>query len=403
METINLYKVLLALSSAIDLAEDSMNYENTNDAKHRYQNHSRRTGYVAVSIAKQLKKRNSFLEKVYVASIIHDIGITEDVTSSHWDDEFISQHSIKGYELAKRLPIHEDIPEIIRYHHENFDGSGSFDLKGEDIPLISQIIRLADTFEIYYDEARPNYVQRKGIIERIHKNANVIFSPELVDIFMKIQSKDFFWWDIENIGSIPAIMNKIKPNLIKRVSMEDIKNIALVFSDIIDSRSPFTYKHSVNLTNMITEIGKKIGMEHNKLIRFEIAALLHDIGKLAVPSSILNKDGPLTDIERAIMNSHTYYTRIILSQIDGFEDITDWASNHHEKLNGIGYPIGLEGKDLGVEERIIAVCDIYDALISDRPYKKGLSKEKSLSIISDMVKRNELCGEALKLLEEIVQ
>lgn len=402
METINLYKVLLALSSAIDLAEDSMNYENDNETKHRYQNHSRRTCYVAVSIAKYIKKNNIFIEKVYVSSIIHDIGITEDITQSHADTEFISQHSLKGYELAKRLPINEDIPEIIRYHHENFDGSGYFDLKGNDIPVISQIIRLADTFEIYYDESIPNYLQRENIIKSIEKNKGILFSPDLVDIFMKIQSKDFFWWDIENIGSIPAIMNKIKPNLIKKVSIEDIKNIALVFSDVIDSRSPFTYRHSVKLSSMIWEIGNKMQMEKDKLTRFEIAALLHDIGKLAVPASILNKEGILTSIERAIMNSHTYYTRIILSQIDGFQDITNWASNHHEKLNGSGYPIGLTGKDLGLEERILAVCDIYEALTSDRPYKKGLSKEASLNLIRVMVDRNELCGEALKLLEEII-
>ncbi len=402
METINLYKVLLALSSAIDLAEDSMYYDSDSDSRHRFQNHSRRTCYVAVGIAKKISTDDKFIEKVYISSIIHDIGITEDITSSHLDKEFIAQHSVEGFKLASRLPINKEIPEILKFHHENYDGSGFFNLEGDEIPLISQIIRLADTFEILYNESIPNYLQRDRIIDQLEKNRNILFSPKIVDLFIEVQSKDYFWWDVENIGAIPEIMNYIRPNLIKKVSLHDIRNIAIVFSDIIDSRSSFTYMHSVNLANLVLLVGNSLNMDPTRMMKLEIAALLHDIGKLAVPSSILNKEGKLTKTERDIMNSHTYYTRVVLSKIEDFEDVTNWAANHHEKLNGSGYPIGLISSDLSLEERIIAVCDIYEALTAVRPYKKGLSRDEAMKMLDNMVNIGELCGESLELLKKVI-
>lgn len=131
----------------------------------------------------------------------------------------------------------------------------------------------------------------------------------------------------------------------------------------------------------------------------EIAALLHDIGKLSIPNCILDKNGKLTSEEMRIMRSHTYYTRLILSKIDGFEDITDWASNHHEKLNGKGYPLGLSEEEISLESRIMAICDIYEALTADRPYRQGMSMENAFKIIETMVKSGEICGKTFNLVK----
>lgn len=401
MEKVDFYEVLLALSSAIDLAEDSGNYNKDTGNRHRFQNHSRRTCYVAVNIAKSLSESKEFYEKVYIASIIHDIGITQNIKISHISNVEISKHCIHGYELAKRLPINSQVPEIIKYHHENYDGSQNYDLKGEEIPLISQILRIADEFELAYDEHIPNYLQRDNIIEYLKNNKNKKFSPAIVEKFMEVQSKDVFWWDVENIGSNFDIMLKIKPNLVKDITLGELKNIAVVFADIIDSRSSFTYKHSLRLSKLVLKASDYLGYGSIKKERLEIAALLHDIGKLAVPNTILNKNGKLDKTERLIMNSHTYYTRTILSKIQGFEDITEWAANHHEKLNGSGYPLGISALRLSKEERLMAVLDIYEALTADRPYKQGLSKAESLAILNDMETRGELCKECIDILHKI--
>ena len=109
-----------------------------------------------------------------------------------------------------------------------------------------------------------------------------------------------------------------------------------------------------------------------------IAALLHDVGKLAISNDIIDSHGKLTEKERYEINKHTYYTRWILEQIDGFGEIIEFASNHHEKLNGSGYPYHLSGNQIGELDRIMTICDIYQALTEERPNPKDHANRKSL-------------------------
>ena len=115
-----------------------------------------------------------------------------------------------------------------------------------------------------------------------------------------------------------------------------------------------------------------------------LAGALHDIGKVAIGNEILEKPEKLTDEEFKTMKHHAVYTYYILSGIDDFEEIRDWAALHHEKLNGKGYPFGKTADELNEQERIMACIDIYQALTEDRPYKKGLSHEKACDILDDM-------------------
>ena len=117
-----------------------------------------------------------------------------------------------------------------------------------------------------------------------------------------------------------------------------------------------------------------------------IAADLHDLGKLAIPNSILDKPSGLTRKEFQIIQAHPFYTRRILEKIDGFDDITDWAANHHEKLDGSGYPYGLDKNDLDFNSRILACVDIYQALTEDRPYRKGMSHKDAIKIMNNMAR-----------------
>ncbi len=110
----------------------------------------------------------------------------------------------------------------------------------------------------------------------------------------------------------------------------------------------------------------------------------------------MDKDGPLTEEEYSIIKSHTYYTKLILDKIDHISDISLWASSHHEKLNGKGYPRRLKAEDLSEECRIIGVCDIYQSLTADRPYRKGMYMYEAFDILDDMVNRNLICGNAVR-------
>ncbi|MCX7694668.1 MAG: HD domain-containing protein [Caloramator sp.] len=408
MERLDLHQVVASLAFSVDLAETSIIADtdfkdytaNINFSKHKFLNHARRATYVALKLAKKINKDEKFLSNVFISTALHDIGIRKDIDSAHSDFDIILEHSKLGEALILRLPIDKELASVIKYHHENFNGTGLFKLKGEDIPLISRIIRLADIFEILYDETKSNFIQRNRINEWINEHKNSLFDPKIVEIYNEVQSIDAFWLDIENLAYSSQILDRMIPETKIPATLEDIKKIAEVFAYIIDHKSHFTYTHSTNLAKYIKKVCNYIGFDKNKTLKMEIAALLHDIGKLSIPNSILDKNGKLNAEEMQIMRSHTYYTRFILSKIDGFEEIAEWAANHHEKLNGKGYPLGLNLDELSFESRIMAICDIYEALTADRPYRVGMRPDDAFKIIQTMVEAGEVCNKAFNIVKQ---
>lgn len=170
------------------------------------------------------------------------------------------------------------------------------------------------------------------------------------------------------------------------LSFEEIHNITNVLSKIIDSKSSYTQRHSQGLSEKAAIMSDFYGLEQEEKMKLIIAADLHDIGKLTVPNDILDKPDKLSDEEFCIIKKHTYYTRLALQEIKGFEEITEWASNHHEKLNGKGYPFSKMAEDIDFNSRLMACLDIYQALTEERPYRKELSHEKAMEILSDMMR-----------------
>jgi HD-GYP domain-containing protein (c-di-GMP phosphodiesterase class II) len=130
----------------------------------------------------------------------------------------------------------------------------------------------------------------------------------------------------------------------------------------------------------------------------EVAGDLHDLGKLAIPNSILNKPGSLTKEEMSIMKCHTYYTYLVINSIGGLKQIAEWGAYHHEKLDGSGYPFHCTANELSTGARIMMVADIFTALAEDRPYRKGMSKDGIVEIIKQFSDRSLLDTRIVNLL-----
>ncbi|MEG0641585.1 MAG: HD domain-containing phosphohydrolase [Clostridium sp.] len=413
MEKVDLYELIDAISVSIDISESTMSndknlseedfYNAPSIANHRFFNHSKRATYVALKVAEKLAYNTNFLENIYVSSMLHDIGVCLQLSQSHSTSSFVKDHTERGYNLMSKLPFPEYVWDAVKYHHENYNGTGPYKLKGNEIPLRAQIIRLADIFEILYNSETPNYTQRDRIVNWVSLNENIIFSSKIVNAFMSVQSKDCFWWDYEMLGYSSHILNNIIPKKKYPITIDELKKIAYVFADIIDNKSNFTFKHSQNLSKLIGKVSDYIEYDYEKKTKLEVAALLHDIGKLAVPESILTKNGSLTDLEFSIIKSHAYYTRIILEKITGLKDILDIASNHHEKLDGTGYPLGITSKDIDFDSRMMGICDIYDALTSKRPYKDSMNQENTFIILDRMAKENKICGKTLSIFKDCIR
>ena len=131
-----------------------------------------------------------------------------------------------------------------------------------------------------------------------------------------------------------------------------------------------------------------------------VAGFLHDLGKVAVPNSILDKPGKLEPEEFDVIRAHTYYTYQILSTIGGFEDIVSWASFHHERLDGKGYPFHVSGDELSLGSRIMCVADVFTAVTENRPYRQGTPRDETMPILRNLVKSGSLDGSIVGVVEE---
>lgn len=405
---ISLDKTLRAMAIALDLAEISSlenariieKISNINFSEHNYLNHSKRTTYIALKLAENLGLSDICMKELYISTLLHDIGAANYLKKSHSSNTFIVEHCEKGAALIQSFPVFNTLGKIVLYHHENYDGSGPMSIEGENIPLLSQIIRLADLTELLFNEHMPVHTQKNTIITWVTNNKDSIFSDRLVDAFLSISEKEIFWFDIENISFMDFILDNISPKLDITLNLYEFEKIAYILAKIIDNKSTFTAKHSRGISDLAYKVAKHLDYSEEKCFEMKIAGLLHDIGKLAIPNAILDKNGSLTENEFSVIKSHVYYTKIILDRIEDIKEISDLASNHHEKLNGKGYPRKLDSGSLSIGSRIMCVCDIYQALTEDRPYRNGLSVEKAFSILDEMVSDGFVCDNALTQLKE---
>lgn len=170
----------------------------------------------------------------------------------------------------------------------------------------------------------------------------------------------------------------------------------------IEAKDPYTEGHCDRLSKYSVALGEKLGLSDELRVALRRGGLVHDIGKLSVPEHILLKPGPLTPEERKIMEQHTIVGERICAPLRSFRHVLPIIRHHHEKWDGSGYPDGLKGELIPLTARILQITDIYDALTTDRPYRKALSPQKAIAIMREEVKRGWWDGSMLDNFEAIV-
>jgi len=344
-------------------------------------NHGLRVAYISVKIGDSygLSKEEKF--DLLVFSLLHDIGAVENLKAVNKAKlEKAIEHCTIGDEIIQKFPFHKSYRNIIKYHHEHYDGSGFFGKKGDEIPLFSQIISVADFFELNYKEK-----SKDELLALLQSKEGTQFSKDLINRLVDLTKHIGFWLDIKDAFILTSIEN-LKMNAIKKYSYDEIKKVTKMFSKIIDSKSEFTKNHSSGLTKKLIAMGEFYGFDEEKIEKLSIAGDLHDIGKLAISNRLLDRNGKLTAQEFETVRKHVYYTRKVLEPLKGFDKIVNWAANHHERNDGSGYPFGLTRDQMDFESRLLAVLDVYQALREERPYRGSLSHEKSMDILMGMAK-----------------
>jgi HD-GYP domain-containing protein (c-di-GMP phosphodiesterase class II) len=180
-----------------------------------------------------------------------------------------------------------------------------------------------------------------------------------------------------------------------------LDRIAEAFAGVIDAKSPWTYRHSDRACVIAMSLAASLGASERLLTDIRRAALLHDVGKLAISNRILDKPGRLTADEFARIRDHPRITGQVLARIPGFSHLVDLAAAHHERLDGRGYPFGLRAEELSMPMRILAVADVYEALTAERPYRAAMTSDEALATIRPDVP-HRLDAEVFAALESLL-
>lgn len=296
-------------------------------------------------------------------------------------NELIATRCQRGADIARKMRFGENVAQGIAGLDEHWDGKGKpLQLHGTEIPLFSRIALLCQVADVFQmadgaEAARNEIKNRKG----------TWFDPELVEVFDRL-SKGSLFWDSLNGSEVQELIYDFEPaQHMTFVDDDYLDDIAAGFAEVVDSKSPFTSGHSNRVTLYADLIAEDMGFSMERRRWIKRAALLHDIGKLGVSNTVLDKPGKLDADERAQMQRHAEYSEAILSRISVFRELAPIASAHHEKLDGSGYPKCLKGDEIKLESRILAVADVFDALTADRPYRSAMSVGKAIQIMAQEV------------------
>lgn len=282
----------------------------------------------------------------------------------------------RGAEIAHLLGLPQAVSEAIYALDEHWDGQGApFHRQREEIPLLARIACVSQTLEVFvmtYGVTRAYQV--------LAERSGSWFDPALVAAAQDFKADSVFW---ESVRDHPdrLLALKTSPQLQKGVTEVGLDRVCAAFARIVDAKSSFTGEHSARVAQYTEQLALLLGIGQIRRTTLRHAALLHDLGKLAIPNLILDKPGRLTEEEFGLVKKHPYYTSVILGQIPGFARVTEIAAAHHEKLDGSGYFRGLKAEQLDLEMRILTVADIFDALTAARPYRDAMPHEKAMELL----------------------
>ena len=383
-------QLVSTLSDAVDLISPVLN------------NHHKQVAYISHKIAREINLYGDGLADLITAALLHDIGalsLDERMDLLEFEEKNPYVHTTTGSMLLKDLEIFNRAGNIILHHHLPWrDGAGK-EYKGEHVSLESHILYLADRIAVSIDSEKEILNQVEIITNRIKKQANSRFHPMFVDIFEKIGKKEAFWLDLVS-PSIDARLDSAWQDCDRKLDLKGLQQVTKIFARVIDFRSRFTSVHSSGVGAVAEIMAKKIGWSDEDCIKMVIAGNLHDLGKLAVPNWILEKPGKLTEEEYNIMKTHAYLGYHLLDKVEGLEEINEYCSYHHERMDGGGYPFQKRAQELRDGSRIMAVADVMTAITEDRPYRKGMDSMAAMRIIEKMGHDGKLDIDMIKPIKE---
>ena len=300
--------------------------------------------------------------------------------------EMIQLRCERGSMIVRKLELGEQAAAAVYRLDEHWDGTGYPEgLAGEAIPLLARICTVAQHLDCFAMAQGAD-----AAVQVLSKRGGTWFDPTIVAAAEALHTTGLLWLycrpDCPVEVTRRAVM-EIDPGKAGALAEAQIDTICEAFADVVDAKSPFTYRHSLGVADVAEAIARELGLAADRIQLVRRAALLHDLGKLGVPNTILDKNGSLTARELGVVREHPFLTRTVLERISSFEELAVIAGEHHEKLDGSGYPLGIGAKQMRLESRVIAVADCFAALAEERPYRKAMEIPDILNILRKEVPR----------------
>ncbi|TMQ73773.1 MAG: HD domain-containing protein [Candidatus Eisenbacteria bacterium] len=291
--------------------------------------------------------------------------------------ELVRTRCERGSDIVTRLGFTPQVAAALGALDEHWDGHGQpRGLRGAEIPLGARIIGLAQTLEVFAALEGP-----RSALELARSRSGRWFDPTLVTAAQGLESELTHWNGLDEHALQQVVRDGEPGDAALLAGPGTLDRIAEGFAAVVDAKSPYTATHSGRVTAIALDIAKVMGFEPAQLAELRRAGLLHDLGKLSVPNSILDKPSALNAEEWELVRLHPYFTECIIERISGFRALARVAGSHHERLDGRGYHRRLRGDEIPPGGRVLAVADMFEALTANRPYRPALPEETALRIL----------------------
>jgi len=389
---LNFREVTYALSEALDLVGI--------DDVH----HGKRVAFMAAACAKEGGFDTQFIDEMYCIGMLHDCGVsttdvhTNLVSQLEWKDE--RYHCVRGAELLQKVGLFKRFAQTVYYHHTHWEELKVLPVD-EKTKLQANLIYLVDRVDALRIQIKGADLEKRGQIEKIiEAHAGRLFSPELIGYFKAAAHRNAFWFYLDDEPLEEYLLEWVAKGRVEELPYTSVRDVGVMFADVVDAKSPFTFEHSFGVASLSVYLARKMQLSPEEVETVEMAALLHDLGKLRVHDAILNKRGKLDHSEQMSMHRHGFDSNMILRKIEGFKEIAHLASLHHETLDGAGYPYNLKAEEIPVGARIIAAADIFQALVQERPYRSAMNASEASKILNEMAQEGKLDPEVTALIED---
>ena len=392
---IAMHKLCMVFSRAFDIIE--------NEQLGTSENHSLRVAVLCIAMGKRLGYDNDTVSAIATCGMFHDSALTEYHLSQEvgvQQERNMILHCEKGQENVSWLPFKANIDKFILYHHERGDGKGPFQKKEHEIPLEAALIAAADAVDATHHLQRIPVDALPTLRNKIASRANTYATNAAIETLLDVFNEDLLE-KLRDENIVQTIERELPPWEI------DLHNPRVIYigefiARVIDYKSMFTHMHTIQIANRSWIMSGHYGYDIEERNALFLAASLHDIGKIAIPTAILEKPGKLDAEEFNIIKQHVKKTLDWLSEIPGFELIRNWAADHHEKLNGFGYSRGKAEGALDFNARLMACIDIYQAVCEARPYHTARSHEETMPILYDMSSKGLIDAKIVKDLDGVM-